>query len=113
MLIQGPLAVRTEESEDGTGFVLHIGFREEFQQLELPARVDAFAEYVQSLTAQAEGCPESDPNRQGMLLILQVAEQLLPMIREDALPLSEEIEIAINQKVSLTSLYNIDGNTIN
>lgn len=113
MLIQGPLTIHAEEIEGEIGFLLRIGFREEFQGLDLGERVQELARYLGELHAQTTSCAENDPNRQGMLIVLQVGEQLLPMIREDSLPLTEEIEIRINQKMSLTALYSMEGNTIN
>ena len=113
MLIQGPLTIRAEEAEGEAGFLLRIGFREEFQDRDPPARTQEFLDYLQALQREAQACAETDPNRQGMLLVLQVAEQLLPLIREDSLPLGEEIEIRVEQKASLLGLLNPGTGAIN
>lgn len=113
MLIQGPLTIRAEEAEGETGFLLRIGFREEFRGLDVSARARTFGDYLRDLRTQAEACGEADPNRQGMLLVLQVAEQLLPMVRDDSLPLGEEIEVRVSQQASLVGLLNPSIGTIN
>lgn len=98
MIIEGPIRVSAESSGDGSGFGLHLSFVEEFQALEKAQQDKGFAAYPERLRAQSAALDEVDPNRQGMLIVLQVGEQLLPLIREGSLLLSKKLEIEIDQQ---------------
>lgn len=113
MLIEGPLRIRSEAAEDGGGFTLRLSFTEAFQALERPARAADLADYLRRLRAQARAAAETDPNRQGMLLVLQVGEQLLPLVRAGELPLSEELEIQVDQQPSLAGFLAAGSDRVN
>lgn len=93
MIIEGPIRISAESSGDGSGFGLHLSFADEFQALEKARQAADFAAYVERLRTRRAALGEADPNRRGMLIVLQVGEQLLP--------LSEEPEIAIDRQAPL------------
>ena len=102
MIIEGPLRISTETAEDQSGFSLQLSFTEEFQALERSRQATDFAEYLDQLRAQSATLDETDPNRQGMLIVLQVGEQLLPLVEEGSIPLGETLEIEVRQELPLT-----------
>ncbi len=113
MLIEGPLRIRSEAAEDGGGFTLRLSFTEAFRALARPAQAADLADYLERLRAAARAAEENDPNRQGMLLVLQVGEQLLPLVRDGDLPLGEELEIQVDQQPSLAGLLAADPGRVN
>ena len=49
MIIEGPIRVSAESSEDGSGFGLHLSFAKEFQALEKARQAADFAAYLEPL----------------------------------------------------------------
>ena len=113
MLIEGPLRIRSEAAEDGGGFTLRLSFTEAFRALARPEQAADLADYLERLRAQARAAEESDPNRQGMLLVLQVGEQLLPLVRGGELPLGEELEIQVDRQAALTGFLGAGSDRVN
>ena len=113
MLIEGPFRIRSEAAEDGGGFTLRLSFTEAFRALARPEQAADLADYLKRLRAQARAAEESDPNRQGMLLVLQVGEQLLPLVRGGELPLGEELEIRIDRQAALTGFLGAGSDRVN
>ncbi len=101
VIIEGPLRISTETSEESSGFSLQFSFTEEFQKLELAEQVKEFASYLKKLQDASASLEASDPNQQGLLIVLQVGEQLLPLIEEGELPLSETLEVEVEQEFTI------------
>jgi hypothetical protein len=80
---------------EGPGRELHIGFREEFRRLPLAAQGEAFRDYLAELNAAVYTLAEDDPDRPGILLIQQIAEQLLPHVEAGELSLGDTIVVEI------------------
>ena len=96
MEIKGPFKIGTLQNDVG-GHELHLDFTAEFRALNTAAQADAFKDYINSLHNEINRMDEQDSNRQGMLTILQVAEQLLPHIQANEIPLEETIVINLQQ----------------
>lgn len=94
MLIEGPLNIGIVENSTG-GQELHLEFTPEFRALKLPEQSDAMHEFIHYLKTEIDILEEHDPNRQGMLMILQIAEELLPHIEANEVPLEEAIVVNI------------------
>ncbi len=94
MLIEGPLNIDIVENSTG-GCELHLEFTPQFKALKLPEQSDAMHEFVHYLKTEIDILEEHDPNRHGMLMILQVAEELLPKIDTNKAPLEEAIVVNI------------------
>lgn len=94
MLIEGPLDISIVETNTG-GRELHLEFTPEFRALKLPQQSDSFHEFLHYLKTEIGILEDHDPNRQGMLLILQIAEGLLPHIEANDVPLEEAIVVNI------------------
>ena len=93
MEISGPLTVGLVEKLDGLGRELHLGFREEFRRLPLAAQGEEFRAYVAELTSAIYTLDEEDPDLAGMLLIQQIAEQILPHVEAGELSLTDTIVV--------------------
>lgn len=94
MEIQGPFRIGIMQNDLG-GQELHLDFTHAFRALNLAQQADAFREYIAALTVDISELDEQDRNRQGMLTILQVAEQLLPHIEANEIPLEETIVVSL------------------
>ncbi len=107
MLIQGPLKIGVLDQPDQPGRELHIDFTSEFQVLEMQGQVRAFSNYLIELEQGISTLSEDDPNRAGMLIIQQFAEQLAPHIASGDLELEETIIVEIGRDYSSDSLMSL------
>ena len=96
MEINGPFKIGAMQNDMG-GHELHLDFTAEFRAMNSAQQADAFQNYIDSLILDISRLDEKDENRQGMLTILQVAEQLMPHIQANELPLEETIIISLQQ----------------
>lgn len=94
MLIEGPLNISVTDTDNG-GRELNINFTTEFKALKLDQQSDSFHEFIHYLKTEIAILEEGDPNRQGMLTIQQISEQLLPHIESNEIPLDETIVVNI------------------
>jgi len=106
MEINGPLKIGVLETPDRQGWELHLDFRPEFRALALTAQASTFRGYLGDLAIGVVALAEDDRNRQGMLLVQQIAEQLLPHVENGDLDLSETIVVEIAQ-APVTSLQDL------
>lgn len=97
MEIDGPIKIGVLETPDRQGWELHLDFRPEFRALSLQDQAAGFRVYLQELAAGVATLDEADRNRQGMLLVQQIAEQLWPHVEAGDLDLSETIVVEIAQ----------------
>ena len=96
MDINGPFNIGTLQNDMG-GNELHLDFTADFRAMNSAQQADAFQNYINSLINEISRLDEKDVNRQGMLTILQVAEQLMPHIQANEIPLEETIVISLQQ----------------
>lgn len=106
MDIQGPIRVGVVDKDDGAGRELHLDFSDNFRQLPDSQRISEFRNYINLLRKESSGNSLDEADRQGMLLILQIAEQLLPHLETDQMPLEETIVIEIEPETILGGLIN-------
>jgi hypothetical protein len=107
MLIEGPFKIGVLDLPDQPGRELHIDFTDEYQSLEPSMQVQKFGEYLQSLGQGIADLGEDDPNRMGMLIVQQIAEQLLPHIQNADLELDQTIIVEMGRDHSSDSLMNL------
>ncbi len=91
MKIDGPLSVSIVDDDVQNKRTLEINFKEEYQQLESSLQVSEMKKYIQLLFQNAEALQGGAAEREGLLLIMQICEQLLPHLQQDELDLSETI----------------------
>lgn len=94
MLIEGPLDINIVDSSTG-GRELHLIFTPEFRALKLPEQSNSLHEFIHYLKTEIDILEEHDPNRQGMLMILQISKELMPHIEANEVPLEEAIVVDI------------------
>jgi hypothetical protein len=94
MQIEGPFSINVVDKSDSQSRELHLTFTDEFQKSSLEDRVAEFKNHLTQLQQNIQST-ESDAEKQGMLTILQIAEQILPHVETDEIPLQETIVIEI------------------
>jgi len=104
MAIEGPISVSAVNLEEPGKRELHISFNPEFQALTLEQQGAEFSTYVTRLKQQSVESEADSAEQQGIMTILQVAEQLLPHILSGEIPLMETIVIEIHQQPGLADL---------
>jgi uncharacterized membrane protein YccC len=93
MKIQGPISVSVQDDDVQAKRTLEINFTEAFQQNTHEQQVAELKSYIQSLFQNAESLPEGQADREGILLIMQICEQLLPLLQQQELDLTETISL--------------------
>lgn len=104
MDINGPMRIGVLQTDGTNGWELQFDFRDEFQALELPCQAEEFQQYLTLLERKISALPDDDRDRQGMLLVQQLSEQLLEYIASGDLALNETIKVQVEQSVAVTSL---------
>ncbi len=97
MEITGPLNIGVLDNDTG-GRELHLSFKPEFRILNLQQQSEEFQEFIRNLINEIHKLDESDANRQGMMTILQICEQLQAHIDANELPLEETIVVNIQSQ---------------
>ena len=108
MQIEGPLKIEIAEPADGQGKILVSAFQRDFQLLGLAEQGAAFRTYLETLDQKiTQVLPAGDPNRAGMLVVQQIAEQLLPHIESGELALDETMTVQIRQADQVLALTDL------
>jgi hypothetical protein len=107
MLIEGPMNVTITEPADGEGKILVIAFTPDFQALDPTAQGQAFRGYLTTLSEGIAASRPEDLNRQGMIIIQQIAEQLLPHVESGELALEESMTVQIRQENQAGALVDL------
>lgn len=95
MKIEGPLIVSVLDDDIQNKRTLEIDFTEQYQKLTVEQQTADMKKYIQQLFQNAEALPDKDSNRQGLLLIMQICEELLPLIQQQELDLNETITMEL------------------
>lgn len=93
MKIDGPLSVSVVDDEVQQKRTLEITFKNEFHQLSLEQRVSNLKQYIQSLYQNSQSLNDQQTDKTGLILIMQLCEQLLPYVQQDELDLSDTIQL--------------------
>jgi hypothetical protein len=112
MLIEGPFKFGVIENPNSPGYEIHLEFTPAFRELNQEQQYSSLKEYLQRLQKEILAAPEHSDDRQGMLMVQQVAEQLLPMVGAGQLPLNETIIVEVQRGSSL-SRFIPDQDSIN
>jgi hypothetical protein len=95
MLIDGPFTISMMEKEDSTGYELHLELTEAFRGLSLSQQGERARDYVSWLRGRVAAGDVDERERQGMLTILQIVEQLTPHLVAGEIPLEETITVTV------------------
>ena len=91
MKIDGPIAVNVLDDDLLNKRTLEINFTEDFQKMEAPIQVAEMKRYIQSLFQNAQSLGDEHADKPGVLLIMQISEELLPYLQQGELDLAETI----------------------
>ena len=92
---EAPFTARLVEQDTIKLRKLQLNFPVEFQQLDSNAQSAAIAAYIVELHQQARAAEAGSREQQGMLIVLQIAEQMLPLIQVGEMDLSQTIEVEV------------------
>ncbi|HEC26880.1 MAG TPA: hypothetical protein ENI67_05665 [Gammaproteobacteria bacterium] len=96
MDINGPINLAIEEKSDGTGSAIHLSFTDIFRLLDLDKQKNVLDNYLDDLRKNID-IEMKERERQGMLMVQQVVEQLYPHIVAGEIDLDETMIIDIVQ----------------
>ena len=106
MEIQGPFKIEaTEDARTGVR-ELHFTFTGLFRALGLSHRVSTFEAYMAQLKMDMDRTDDF-ANRQGILTVLQISEQLLPHLMADEIPLDETLVVEMGERAEGSSLADL------
>lgn len=94
MQIEGPFNINVVDKSDSQSRELQLTFAAEFKNSPIDKRVTELKNYLNHLQNNIQST-DNDAEKQGMLTILQIAEQILPHVESDEIPLQETIVIEI------------------
>lgn len=103
MLIDGPFDLQIMESDDSRE--LHITYKDAYQALDLPSRVQQMQQHLRDLEVYYQAS-SSPAEQQGMQMLMQVISQILPLIEADEISLDEAIVLELEKSTPLNSLIN-------
>ena len=108
MLIEGPMKIEIAEPADGQGKLLMVSFEPEFQTADISEQVSRFRTYLAGLvTNMTDTATVDERTRQGMMIVHQFSEQLLPHIESGDLALDETTIIQIRQEQQAGALVDL------
>ncbi len=102
--MEGPLKFKIVSFDGSDDREVHVDFKQEFQQLNLNQQAAQFSEHVNSLKIQANGLSEDSQDRQGIVFVLEILEELEPRIRAGEIPLNETVIVKVMEQPPLTGL---------
>ena len=82
---------------------LHLSFTPIFQQVNIEQRLEALRAYIESLVVQAKSTNDEGAQR-GIMMVIELTEQLLPHIQSDAMPLQETLIVEMGEDADGSSL---------
>ncbi len=105
MEILGPFTITISDNRETGVHELQLGFKPDFQQLPLAKRLQTLQQHLTELQQQIAR-ESNEANRQGMLALAQLVEQIYPQLKADEIPLDETtvIEMAPSQSRPLDDL---------
>jgi len=103
MQINGPFSINIINNSATQSRELHLKFKPAFQRQPLAARYKTMQDHIKNLQQEVEQQAEG-ATRQGMLMMLQIVEELCPHIEQDEIPLDETIVIEMGASSPLDKL---------
>lgn len=94
MIVKGPITLAYAEKSDGIGKEIHLGFTDVFRMQSVERQKTLLDEYLESLS-NAINIEMDDRERQGMLMIQQIMEQIYPHIVAAEMDLDEVLVIEV------------------
>lgn len=104
MLIEAPFNISVVEKSGSESKELHLTFTEQFSNSELSKRVRITKKYLSELNNSLQDLPSDSKDKQGMLIVEQLAGEIFTHIANDELELGETIVIEINKELGISNL---------
>lgn len=82
---------------------LHLDFTDEFRQMAVEQRLECIRAYIESLITQSQATEDASSQR-GVMTVIEIAEQLLPHIQSDSLPLQQTLIVEMGEAAEGSSL---------
>jgi len=87
---------------------LHLSFTPEFQKMTVEQRLQALRTYIESMLEQAKSTGDAGTQK-GLMMVIELTEQLLPHIQSDSMPLQETLIVEMGEDASGASLDELLG----
>ena len=82
---------------------LHLDFTDKFQQMSVDQRLECIRAYIESLIKQSKTFNDASSQR-GLMTVIEIAEQLLPHIQSESLPLNQTLVVEMGEAAEGSSL---------
>jgi len=82
---------------------LHLDFTEDFKQMSVDQRLECIRAYIESLITQSKAIEDANSQR-GVMTVIEIAEQLLPHIQSESLPLQQTLIVEMGEAAQGSSL---------
>lgn len=82
---------------------LHLDFTDEFKKMSVEQRLECLRAYIESLIMQSKSINDPDSQR-GVMTVIEIAEQLLPHIQSESLPLQQTLIVEMGEAAEGSSL---------
>jgi len=87
---------------------MHLTFSTDFQSMTIDQRLESMRSYIESMLVQAKATSDVNSQR-GLMMVLELTEQLLPHIQSDGIPLQETLIVEIGEDADGSSLEELLG----
>jgi len=82
---------------------LHLDFTDDFKQMSVDQRLECIRAYIESLISQSKAIEDASSQR-GVMTVIEIAEQLLPHIQSESLPLQQTLIVEMGENAEGSSL---------
>ena len=82
---------------------MHLTFSTDFQSMTIDQRLESMRSYIESMLVQAKATSDVNSQR-GLMMVIELTEQLLPHIQSDSMPLQETLIVEIGEDADGSSL---------
>lgn len=90
---EAPFTAQLVAQENNQRRKLLLTFPAAFQRMEISAQATAMGAYMVELQQQARAAEDGSREQEGILIVLQIAEQMFPHIQAGEIDLSQTIEV--------------------
>ena len=87
---------------------MHLAFSAEFQIMSVEQRLECLRAYLESMLTQAKTVTDAASQR-GLMMVIELTEQILPHIQSDAMPLHETLIVEMGEAADGSSLDELLG----
>lgn len=82
---------------------MHLSFTADFQKMDVEQRLETMRAYIESMVLQAQSTTDEGAQR-GLMMVMELTEQLLPHIQSDSMPLQETLIVEMGEGADGSSL---------